>query len=581
MYLCMMGGTPLWAGVIYVDAAATGANDGSSWRNAYGSLQDALVAGAATQKPVEIRVAKGVYKPDQGAGIIPGDQTAAFHMLNDVTLKGGYAGTAAQDPNARDVSLYETVLSGDLKGDGSKLTTTRDNSCFVVTVASVDESAVIDGFTITGGGSDRIRCSDKYGGAGMVIDGGSPDLRACHFVANSTVSLSVYNDAHPHLAGCVFDTKEGMLSQASAPVLVDCVFTEASMSNNGSDSASLTRCIFDRSMLSGGHDSRLTAADCTFKSGRGFTLYVTDCNCVLTGCLFEPGKDEEVPNIVVSSSATNLTLEDCRFVGNKRTCIMSDERANLYLTRCSFVANTGSFMSPVWSVGSLILDDCEFIGNSAPWDAGAVHAAGSLLKATHCIFAGNSSIGGTMFAPGAVMCHPAMTQLSHCTFVGNRGQPSAIECMGSRAELTNCIVWNGPDPFSRFPSYQSKTSVTYSDIQGGYAGEGNIGVDPCFVDPGHWADPNDPNVELDADNPKAVWMNGDYHLKSQAGRWDRATEIWVYDEVTSACIDAGDPNTGVGDEPVPNGGIVNLGAYGGTAEASKSYFIRPTGKTRI
>jgi hypothetical protein len=44
----------------------------------------------------------------------------------------------------------------------------------------------------------------------------------------------------------------------------------------------------------------------------------------------------------------------------------------------------------------------------------------------------------------------------------------------------------------------------------------------------------------------------------------------VIDDVTSPCIDAGDPNTPIGDELFPNGGVVNMGAYGGTAEASKS-----------
>jgi hypothetical protein len=49
----------------------------------------------------------------------------------------------------------------------------------------------------------------------------------------------------------------------------------------------------------------------------------------------------------------------------------------------------------------------------------------------------------------------------------------------------------------------------------------------------------------------------------------------VQDEVTSPCIDAGDPNGSLGDELFPHGGIVNLGAYGGTVEASKSYFGQP------
>ena len=81
----------------------------------------------------------------------------------------------------------------------------------------------------------------------------------------------------------------------------------------------------------------------------------------------------------------------------------------------------------------------------------------------------------------------------------------------------------------------------------------NIDADPCFA-----------NVE-----------NGDYHLKSQGGRYDPDSQSWIYDDVTSPCIDAGNPLDPIGPEPFPNGGIVNMGAYGGTEEASKSYFGKP------
>ena len=59
------------------------------------------------------------------------------------------------------------------------------------------------------------------------------------------------------------------------------------------------------------------------------------------------------------------------------------------------------------------------------------------------------------------------------------------------------------------------------------------------------------------------------------------TQTWITDDVTSPCIDAGDPMTPVGNEPFPNGGIINMGAYGGTAEASKSYFGTPPCQTII
>ena len=100
-------------------------------------------------------------------------------------------------------------------------------------------------------------------------------------------------------------------------------------------------------------------------------------------------------------------------------------------------------------------------------------------------------------------------------------------------------------------------------------GEGNVDADPCFVKPGYW-DPNGTPADANDD----FWVEGDYHLKSQAGRWDPNDRTWVTDSVTSPCIDAGDPNSPIGDEPAPNGGRIN-GAYGGTPEASQSY-SRPT-----
>jgi len=78
-----------------------------------------------------------------------------------------------------------------------------------------------------------------------------------------------------------------------------------------------------------------------------------------------------------------------------------------------------------------------------------------------------------------------------------------------------------------------------------------------------------------------LWVDGDYHLKSQAGRWDPKTQSWVKDNVTSPCIDAGDPMSPIGLEPFPNGGRINIGAYGGTAEASKSYFGEPVCETIV
>jgi len=90
-------------------------------------------------------------------------------------------------------------------------------------------------------------------------------------------------------------------------------------------------------------------------------------------------------------------------------------------------------------------------------------------------------------------------------------------------------------------------------------GVGCIETDPCFADPN----------------------NGDFHLRSQAGRWNPIEKSWVFDDVTSRCIDAGDIKNPVMYEQFPNGGVVNLGAYGGTCEASRSYFDAPLCETII
>jgi len=107
-------------------------------------------------------------------------------------------------------------------------------------------------------------------------------------------------------------------------------------------------------------------------------------------------------------------------------------------------------------------------------------------------------------------------------------------------------------------------------------GPGNISGDPCAVDPGYW----DTSGTVDDANDD-FFVVGDYHLKSQAGRWLTDEGQWVTDEMTSPCIDAGDPMSAIGIEPFPNGGRVNMGAYGGTAEASKSWFGGPVCETIV
>ncbi|MHC4521654.1 MAG: hypothetical protein ACYTAS_23930, partial [Planctomycetota bacterium] len=156
---CVAGASGAAPHIIYVDGAAMGVNDGSSWADAYVYLQDALTEAEGAVKPIEIRVAQGVYAPDKGDGVTLGDRNATFQLGNGVTLKGGYGGAGAFDPGHRDARRCETILSGDLNADDVEVAdpsqlgdepTRNDNTRHIVTGSGTDATAVLDGFVVTG-----------------------------------------------------------------------------------------------------------------------------------------------------------------------------------------------------------------------------------------------------------------------------------------------------------------------------------------------------------------------------------------------------------------------------------------------
>jgi hypothetical protein len=301
--------------------------------------------------------------------------------------------------------------------------------------------------------------------------------------------------------------------------------------------------------------SRPTLIDCTFignAAGRGGAIVMfAGSEATFTNCEF-------ANNCGYSGSAISLldgvlTLIKCRFLHNTGGdgAGLNCARGSLSATGCQFIGNAASFQGGGISCDKesrIVLEGCAFTTNSSQY-GGALATPLSeprytppinVITAVNCIFSGNTATkgGGTVYGSVA---------LTNCTLTGNRS--FSIMRGPIQYEGVDCIFWQNLDhpPSENIPSQ-----------------------DPLFAKAGYWADPNDPNVSCDPNDLKAIWIDGDYHLKSQAGRWDPVRREWVQDDVTSPCIDAGDPNRPVGDEPLPNGGIINLGAYGGTKEASKS-----------
>ena len=165
---------------IFVDDSAPG-GDGTTWPQAYNDLQDAFDDAAQNSTADIIRVAQGTYKP----GTL---RTHTFELQVDLQILGGYIGYNAPDPTIRDPELYPSILSGDLSGnDGPALfQDNADNSYHIITAVLIDDTAVVDGFTIRGGNANGT--SQRTGAAVIlsapsdVIDG--PLFRNCTFIEN-------------------------------------------------------------------------------------------------------------------------------------------------------------------------------------------------------------------------------------------------------------------------------------------------------------------------------------------------------------------------------------------------------------
>lgn len=220
------------------------------------------------------------------------------------------------------------------------------------------------------------------------------------------------------------------------------------------------------------------------------------------------------------------------------------------------------------SYGEAGLSECDgtilnnlFVRNGAVYGGVIGRCDGTILNN---LFVDNIAVYG-----GAISNSDAT--IINCTIVGNYAcyGSALLDCNGL---ISNCIIWqNGAGIHEQIKDCSIPIYSCIEDWSGG--GLGNISAEPNFLRMGYWQDMGTYYNWVDND--------GDYHLKSQAGRWDPNSESWVKDDVTSPCIDAGDPASPIGYEPFPNGGIINMGAYGGTAEASKSYFGEPVCETIV
>jgi predicted outer membrane repeat protein len=513
--------------ILYVDANATGQNCGSSWGNAYQSLQDALANSKTLPEAVEIRVAGGAYR------------TPSMWVTRDIVLKGGYAGSTVPDPNVRDVNDYPTTLR--LEGEGAE------------GIRVKDANVVIDSFIITGG-SYRVDSRAApggviWGGAGLCLSGADAKIANCTFVNNR---------AQTGCGGAVFVGPQCNIE------ITDSVFTDnyagtdgGALCNSGGN-IDLRRCVFTRNLAlsSGGAiatlGGRISSEFCEFTKNtskeRGGGIYCEDSSPIVKDCVIIGNVASCGGGIAAYESSTQV--ENCVIEGNTASRAGEGAGGGIALYR-----------------GNARVLNCLVIGNIAASAGGGIVCSQGNYEIVNCTVSSNrvghqtrvgEGGGGICFGPDGDNKSYLRNSIVWDNYVGGRGENDVglpdngiLWVMGLTIE--HSLIGEDPNAL-----YDPDKRVTGSWIKG----------DPRFAVPGHW-DPNGTPNDVADD----FWVEGDYHVKSEAGRWDPNGRSWVMDDVTSPCVDAGDPNSDWAAEPWPNGGRINMGAYGGTAEASKSLSV--------
>jgi hypothetical protein len=290
-------------------------------------------------------------------------------------------------------------------------------------------------------------------------------------------------------------------------------------------------------------------------------------DCIIENCGTELGGG--IGMVSASPTIVDCVIEDCR-AGGLGSAGSGGRGAGIGMIRGSDATilhtqisnNSGyynSFGAGIYCWRShAFFADCVISGNAAQGgvQGGGAFCGGSSarLELENCVISGNTAeVGGGLCAGSAGDSAIERVIVANCTIAHNSlsaDQPSTgggIHSVSSNITIRNSIVWYNDGAAVMLIDPASSSPVLYSCIEGGYPGQGNIDSEPLFVSPG----------------------GGDYHLQSTLGSYRSWSGRWVDDSGYSPCIDAGDPQDPVGAEPLTNGNRINMGAYGGTAEASK------------
>ena len=395
---------------------------------------------------------------------------------------------------------------GELSFEGKKIrvrgTAPSDTSVVDATVvepttfgftAGEDTNSVLSGLTVRGGGiwvSDGawplVEHCALEAGEGVDVWGGGLELRDCRIRRNDTDYVG---------GGCFF-------YQAQATILRCQIDGNSAPEWAGGVGAAESSLII--------RDSSISNNETWYEFDQGGGIRATSSQLVLIGTRIDGNSahgEESYGGGVYLGNDSNATFIACTLQHNRA------------LVRGGAIS-AGS--------GQIYMSGCRIGRNWAGTSGGGIHANGIGARFESCMFMDNQAEDALVWNGGDLL-------ISNCTFIDD-----VVRVNGLNAHVRNCILWGEDNPLR----HSGQTiSVRFSDVQGGWPGEGNIDLDPLF------------------------FARGPANGLLRAG---------------SPCVDSGSPRIldAVFDshprwpDALPNGERSDMGAYGGPDNGNWLYYAR-------
>lgn len=553
---------------------------------------------------------KGIVFPDRP--IVLKSATGAEHCR----ILGGQVNSYY----ARDGAIIFDEVGDGARFEGLTITGCLETGGIAITRCSPTISDCVISFNLVGQYGSAISCSES----GSLIEGCSVgynmgQLNRGIYLVESNVSIEDCTINNNATSGYSSDPGAGIFTKSGGVTRVsDCTIRDnlcAGIRGHGGGTVKVARCLISGNLGSGVYTGYMR----TYLNA--CRLEVSDCvitgNSALEGGAVYSGEEgvTEIRNCTISKNFSSQNLGGTGggvYAENGRTVIISDsvisentvggngggircnEGCTLLMDNCTISDNGGGTGEGIpgngggiygYKCAAVRISNSVVRGNMCRGSGGGVNFALFINSEPgyeenyvmeNCVISGNTSQdwgGGGVYGAGVLV---------NCTIVGNRSLKAGSGAL-LIGRIVNCIARDNvceEDPYAELYTRQYAAAhlrIDYSNFAGGVAGEtayddytsgaNNMDVDPLFAEDGRWDDDGTPDDMTDD-----VWVDGDYHLKSVAGRWDAVAEVWVHDDVTSECVDAGDPASVWWGELWPHGRRVNLGAYGGKPAASMSAF---------